>query len=289
MTLEQLLDLIELTDSEKTRIISLSWRFPRVRELAQEYMSGKVAYADAVAEFEALVTEEASVWALDILYVCECFTLLKKKYDEKGYSEKLFVDSAKDIMVKIRECVIVRGDIGTVHIGWFEKYFTLERVACGRLQFGCHTTYPFEKYEKNGIVLNKGDLILDCHIPSQMPLPEEACFDAYRRAYEHYSHLFPDGIIKIFCGSYLLTPQLQHLFGANTRRFASDFDVVHVRPWDSFHDAWRIFDTKDISDLDKLPRTTSLQRRFADYMKEGGEFATAFGVIFFDGEKIVNK
>lgn len=292
MTYEQLLDVAGFNDVEKGRLISLSWRFPETKKYAEEFMAGDRSYASfdkAVKQVESMAKIEASAYALDMTFLCHCFSMLPEVYEANGIPYEMFEDTAKDLLYKTRECVICLGDIGTVSVYWYWEFLALSRFAFGRLQFGRLRKFDNGHYEKNGYTIDDGDTVLDCHIPSGGPLTQEMCFDSYRKVWEFWHHLFPDNVVRIQCGTHLFYPGYRDIMGANTRAFADNFDIIAVTEKEEFTDAWRFLDTKDISDTDRLPKVTSLQRRFAEYIKNGGKHGSARGVLLFDGEKIVNK
>lgn len=291
MTYEKLLITAGFNEVEQSRLISLSYRFPETREYAEEFMTGDRSYESfdaAVKKVHVLATDEASVYALDMTFLCHCFSMLDKIYEDNGISAEIFENTAKDLMYKTRECILRYGDIGTVSVYWYWEFLALHRFAFGRLQFGCLRRFENGRYEKNGYVIEEGDLVLDCHIPSGGPLTQEMCFDSYRRVWEFWHHLFPDNVVRIQCGTHLFYPDYQPIMGANTRAFAGNFDIIAVTEKPDFGDAWRFLDTNDIEDTSKLPIRTSLQKRFVEYIKNGGKYGSARGVLLFDGERIVN-
>lgn len=292
MTYEELLRVAGFNDVEQSRLVSLSYRFPEMKTYAENFMSGSRDYASFDAEvkkIDAHVTEEASVYALHMVFICHAFSMLKDLYVKEGIPLEMFENTAKDLMYKTRECVLRFGDIGTVSVYWYWEFLALKRFAFGRLQFGCLRKFDNGHYEKNGYAIDDGDLVLDCHIPSGGPLTQEMCFDSYRRVWEFWHHLFPDNVVRIQCGTHLFYPGYQPIMGANTRAFADNFDIISVTDKEDFGDAWRFLDTNDIRDTEKLPRVTSLQTRFAEYIKNVGKYGSARGILLFDGEKIVNK
>ena len=292
MKFEELLETAGFNDVEQSRLISLSWRFPQVKEYAEKFMSGDRSYDSfvvAVKATEALATEEASIYALDMLLACQCFVLLWDVYQENGLPFEMLENTSKDLVYKTRECVLRYGDIGTVSIYWYWEFFALKRFAFGRLQFGCLRKFPHPTYTKNGYTIETDSLVLDCHIPSGGKLTQEMCYDSYRRVWEFWKGLFPDEVVRITCGTHLFYPPYKELFGENTRLFSENFDIIKVTEKDTFDDAWRFLDTNDLSNLDHLPTGTSVQRRFVEYLKNGGTYGSAYGVLIFDGEKIVNK
>ncbi len=292
MTYENLLKTAGFNDVEQSRLISLCYRFPEMKDYAESFMSGDKSYESfekEVKKIDAHVTSEASLYALHMVFLCHAFAMLEDDYNKSGIPHETYENTAKDLMYKTRECIIRFGDIGTVSVYWFWEFLTLNRFAFGRLQFGCLRKFDFEAYEKNGYRINEGDLVLDCHIPSGGPLTQEMCFDSYRKVWEFWHHLFPDNTVRIRCGTHLFYPGYREIMGANTKAFADNFDIISVTEKEQFGDAWRFLDTNEISDADKLPKVTSLQRRFAEYIKNGGKHGSAVGILIFDGEKIVNK
>ncbi len=292
MTYENLLNTAGFNDVEQSRLISLSYRFPEMKEYAKSFMSGDRAYASfetEVKKIDAHVTPEASVYALHMVFLCHAFAMLEEVYAENDIPHEMFENTAKDLMYKTRECILRYGDIGTVSVYWYWEFLALHRFAFGRLQFGCLRKFENGHYEKNGYTIDDGDLVLDCHIPSGGPLTQEMCFDSYRRVWAFWHHLFPDGVVRIQCGTHLFYPGYRSVIGANTKAFADNFDIISVTEKEEFGDAWRFLDTNDIADPSKLPTVTSLQRRFIEYIKNGGKYGSARGVLLFDGDKIVNK
>jgi len=292
MTYEELLKVAGFNDVEQGRLISLSYRFPQMEEYAKAFMASDRSYESfdrEVKKIDAHKTEEASVYSLHMVFLCHAFSMLRDVYIEKGISLEMLENTAKDLMYKTRECILRFGDIGTVSVYWFWEFLALYRFAFGRLQFGCLRKFDNGHYEKNGYKIDDGDTVLDCHIPSSGPLTQEMCFDSYRRVWEFWHHLFPDGVVRIQCGTHLFYPGYKDIMGANTRAFVDNFDIISVTEKDEFGDAWRFLDTNAISNPDNLPTRTSLQKRFVEYIRNGGKYGSARGILLFDGEKIVNK
>ena len=96
----------------------------------------------------------------------------------------------------------------------------------------------------------------------------------------------------ICCHSWLLYPDTKDLFkcSRNITDFYNDFDIIGKDESEGFSNAWRVFE-KDYnqSEIDSLPDNTSLQRNFIQWLKNGGKTGNGFGVIIFDGQKIINK
>ena len=67
------------------------------------------------------------------------------------------------------------------------------------------------------------------------------------------------------------------------RRFYETFEVFNPRENTEDYDLWRIFYTQT-KDYKSLPRETSLQRLFYDYLNEGNHFGYGYGVIDYKPE-----
>ena len=248
MTYEDLLKTAGFNDVEQSRLISLSYRFPEMKTYAESFMSSDRSYQsfeNEVKKIDAHVTDEASLYALHMVFLCHAFAILDGVYAENGIPHEMFENTAKDLMYKTRECVLRYGDIGTVSVYWYWEFLALHRFAFGRLQFGCLRRFT-ATYEKNGYRIDEGDLVLDCHIPSGGPLTQEMCFDSYRRVWEFWHHLFDDNVVRIQCSTHLFYPGYQSIMGNNTKLFRDNFDIVLVNEKEEFGDAWRFLDTNDI-------------------------------------------
>lgn len=285
MDIKFLLSKIGFEEKEIDDILELDKRFPEIKEFSEK------AFTDDFAEIDKILLEkessDVSVRRIRLLFLSHAFVALYGVYLENGYSEELYYGAANDLISKARECENMHGEKGIRPFNWFRNWFTLKRFALGRLQYGIDKTYPLDLYEKCGYKVDKGDFVLDCHIPSDGPLTEEMCLNSYKLAYDFFKNRFPDGVMRVVCSTWLFTPAHLHVLGKNSQRFASDFDIVFTTSSDNFDEGWRVFNQIDMSDPDSLPVDTSMQRRFVEYMKSGGKFGSGYGVFFFDGEKIL--
>ena len=87
MTYENLLKTAGFNDVEQGRLISLSYRFPEMKTYAEAFMSGDRSYQsfeNEVKKIDAHVTDEASVWALHMVFLCHAFSMLDGVYEEQG-------------------------------------------------------------------------------------------------------------------------------------------------------------------------------------------------------------
>ena len=66
------------------------------------------------------------------------------------------------------------------------------------------------------------------------------------------------------------------------------FDIIDKKADENNKDFWRIFNMdyqKGI--LNKIPQDTTLRRRFKEYFDKGNTMGSGYGILLFDGEKIL--
>lgn len=248
----------------------------------QEYLNGVIELSKEYNENEC---------TLDFIFLLLCTPIVYERYKEKGIPEETYWDTMADMRCKLIECIKCEEVPGTFVAGWYNGFFKLERFAYGRFQFE-ETDYgnDFDFVTKAGYRLTKGQTMIGFHIPSSgVPLTDEVRLDAYKKAYEQYKHLFPDGIMYFCCGSWLLYPRHKEFLPekSNILKFMSDFEIISWSESEDFHDAWRIFDKYSDLPADQLPTDTSLRKAYAEWLKAGNKGGSGNGVIVFDGEKIL--
>ena len=141
-----------------------------------------------------------------------------------------------------------------------------------------------------GHVIHTGDKYVNFHIPSLgIPLTDEIRMDSYRQAFEFFKDEFGGGPVIFGCGSWLLYDKYLDFLpeNSNTAKFIRDFEILRQEAKEEFNDGWRIFDRFSDLPVEQWPRDTSMRRAFAEYVEAGGKTGHGFGVIVFDGEKIV--
>ncbi len=221
-----------------------------------------------------------------LFYIC-LSKQTRKAYEERNIPYQVFYDSMYDLRCKLMECHKMHGIWGSFVAWWFKRFFDLTRFALGRLQF---ETIEFNKhYEKNGNILNPGDVVLNIHIPSRGPFPHEACMESYRKAAEFYKNVFKGRPTAFVCHSWLLYPEHRNFLPENSNilSFMNDFDIISSEDDPNFGNLWRIFHQDYKGDISQLPRETSLQRAYVDWISKGNGVGNGFGVFFFDGHKVL--
>ena len=71
--------------------------------------------------------------------------------------------------------------------------------------------------------------------------------------------------------------------------FAGDWDILSSQESEEFHDAWRVFGAASKLPPEQWPEDTSMRRTYKKWILEGHKAGSGFGVLLFDGEKILNQ
>lgn len=237
-------------------------------------------------------------WGIDyrtliFVFLINATKWVKEMYAFRGVPEQAFFDIFDDFKWKLQECHQVEHAWGTFVAGWFARHLEMRIFRCGRFQYELSEYWRDEDYEgPEGIVITKGTPMLDMHIPSSgIPLTDEVRLDSLKQAYAFFKDRFPDGIMKVQCGSWLLFPKHREFLPekSNILKFMDDFDIITENEHESFHDDWRVFyDCTDLP-LEQWYENTALQRAYKKWLLEGNKTGSGFGIILFDGEKILRK
>ncbi len=257
--------------------------FPKVREPVSHGM----AYG-RVSELAAVFGEDPDL--LQLLFALRASEILRVRYAEAGLPDTLFWASVTDFKYKLLECMECRGKPGTFVGWWNDGLFRMNRFTRGRFQYERHA-FPAEDFTTScGKVIRWGDPVANFHIPSSgVPLTDEVRLASYREAYEAYRPMFPDGKAVFFCESWLLYPAHDEFLppGSNIRKFLHDFELVKSGESERFGDAWRVFGRAAERPPEEWPRDTSLRKAYAEWICSGRKAGWGWGVIVFDGEKIL--
>ncbi len=85
------------------------------------------------------------------------------------------------------------------------------------------------------------------------------------------------------CNSWLLFPRHREVLKptSNIIAFMNDYDEVHTELYEDYAVAWRIFGVMYEGDVEKLPQKNSLQRAYAQWMRNGEKLGHTKGVIVY--------
>ncbi|HAN20514.1 MAG: hypothetical protein A2Y15_04235 [Clostridiales bacterium GWF2_36_10] len=216
-----------------------------------------------------------------LFYICLSHHT-RELYKEKNIAYDIFYDSMSDLKWKLFECKKVYDIWGSFVAWWFGRFFDLTRFAIGRLQF---ETYEFGRtYSKNGLTIKPNNIVLNVHIPSCGPMKHEDCLASYKKAAEFYKDVFKDRPVVFICCSWLLYPAHREFLPAssNILAFMSDYDIIESSIDEEGSFMWRIYETMDFKDMEKLPCDTSLRRAYYDWLSKGNKGGSGFGVFVYN-------
>jgi len=204
---------------------------------------------------------------------------LKELYIERGIDPKIFHNTMLDLRYKLDECKAVKGVIGSFVAFWFDRFFNLERVGLGRLEFEVD---PFgHNYSCEGHILTPETKVINVHIPRTLThLTPESCDEAFAMAKEYFKDQIGDDCAFV-CHSWMLYQGNEHILpeDTNVHRFMSRFTILQSTVDTSLSDLWRIFDTDD-KNPDHLPTDTRMRRAYVEHLKKGGALGQGYGVFF---------
>ena len=310
MVSAELLSILQFDAEDITEILAKDNVYGNdIAPLAEKYMRGgrenilvPVTQAQMVAEKDVtlsflekaklLAQTESDIYMVQLLFWLRCIPYLEQDYRRLGIEKDMLVNSMMDLAYKNRECKKHNGCCG-VETYWFYLFFWCKLFALGRLQYQT-VVYEEEIYTSGDYVLNPGDRVFKCHIPSSGKLTPQLCMDSLDKAYAFFKDELKDNVLPVCCASWLLFPNYAEKVypdGSNLKAFSQMFDVVSTTETENFTISQTIFGMPYSTPLDKLPQDTSLQRNFVSYIKSGGTFGSGFGILLYDGvqRKIINK
>lgn len=230
--------------------------------------------------------------SLQLFFLIAAAEELHAVYKSNGLSDELFWNSIADLRYKYKECVDCK-EVHGIFVGWWELgFYDLTRFALGRYQYDTGAEFDLDEYTTSaGITVKKGEKVLNFHIPSSgIPLTDEVRLDSFKQAYEFFKDFRrEDGLIIFVCNSWLIYKGYREFLPTNSNilKFIDDFEIVESHANDNFGDAWRIFAKYADLPPEKWPEDTSLRKAFKESILNGKKTGSGYGIIVFDGEKIV--
>ncbi len=233
-------------------------------------------------------------YTLNTVFFISCSEILRERYKEEGRSDELFWDTIADVKYKTLECIFCKDIIGIYVPLWFVGIFGMGLVQLGRFQFH-KVEFTTDFTTKSGYTLHKGDPIYNMHIPANNgPLSREACIESFKLAYKYFKKYndFEGDIMIIKCGSWLLNPDHPKILpeDMNIMKFYNMFEMYETYEPNDYlaEEGCRFFGNCFGMKYEDLPENTRLQRIYKKYLLDGNKPVNGRGIIFFDGEKIVN-
>lgn len=261
-----------------------SKHFQAFQQLVIAYEEEMVTdFKETVQSLKIIAKEtEINIYTLNLLYLIVISQHLASKYQNMNWSEEMYDEAMLDLKYKLIECYRLHKVWGNFVIEWDIGFFQLKRVALGRLQF---EMWEFSyDYEKDGHQLHPGDKVINMHIPSSGTLLLSECKKSFELAARFYRKEFEEGPIPFICTSWLLYPANKEILpsDSNIVQFMNLFDIYGKYDDEKKQDLWRIYLSDWEKEPDQLPRTTTLQRAYADWMKKGNPVGMGKGVFFME-------
>jgi hypothetical protein len=194
----------------------------------------------------------------------------------RGISDEISWATLADLGRQIAIHRRTHGEFGLETHWWVTTAFTGVIYQLGRLQFLLHQP----RHPVPGVA--EGEWILGVHIPETGPLTPEAIDDSFTQAKTFFAEHFPEKPVRVAnLVSWLIDPYLLDNLpqDSNMVRFGRRF-TPYGNPDDSQSSAvYFTFRTRDLDNLDKLPRDTVLQRLVLDRIAAGGIWQNAYGYV----------
>lgn len=269
--------------------------FPAAAEfqrLIRQYCANGYHYSSVKAQIPALSQRcRIPAESLNLLLLLSASEDLRAAYREARMPDGLFLETMSDLCCKAEECFRVHGVYGCFVSNWYDKFFSLEILKLGRLEYEI-SSYPWAfSYEGHGLHLTQGMPVKNLHIPSGAPLSPADCLASYQKAYDFFRKDLINGILVCVCRSWLLHKSTLTLLPAqgNTGRFIRSFQILQQEDQEEFHNGWRIFGAAHQNPPSELPEDTAMQRAFKKHLCQGGTVGSGSGILLFDGERVLTE
>lgn len=235
-----------------------------------------ISIAQSVAQLLHMHTYTAEL----LIFIC-LSKHLKELYIEREIDLEIFHNSMLDLKYKLDECKVIKGVVGTFVSAWFGRFFNLERVGLGRLQFEVD---PFgRQFNSDGYHFTPESKVINVHIPrTSTHLTPESCDSAFAMAKEYFKDQI-GGKCAFVCRSWMLYSENDDILpkDSNVRRFMSRFTILSSSKDPNLSDLWRLFDT-DEKNIHLLPTDTRMRRAYVEHLKKGGSLGKGYGIYVYE-------
>ena len=247
-----------------------------------DMFAGEYAIGEEMCEMSAAAGYDDRYFAL---FMCVYHSVTTKRmYEERGLSGEIYINSMRDITANSR---LFDGRWGTDTYKWIVLLMKLKVYRIGRFDYqpasvSCDAIGDGGT-RIGGKLIKNGDPAVNIHIPNGEPLTKESRESSYRAAYEFFGFT---GDAVFACESWLLYEGNREMLpeSSNIVSFMDDFRLLHTTSGHDFGEMYRIFGSGcDCTKPESLPRTTSVQRAYADRIAAGGEVGESYGIFVFDG------
>lgn len=208
------------------------------------------------------------------LYFCE---ELKKRYESKGISKKILLDTLSDIVRWTNVWSELKGELYLGEISWLSDHMKMKLFRLGRLQY-CFSRAKFDVLSRQ---IKKNDNIIDVHIPAGKPLKREDCTASFKKANVFFKKYFPEfGYNYYMTHSWLLDENLKEILKpeSNILNFQNMFEVVkRVRSDDVLRFVFKNNTTRE--NIAAAVCASAFEEHIKKKAQSGGDFYANYGVI----------
>lgn len=200
---------------------------------------------------------------------------LHQRYQEKGISDEIFLNTMQDIVTWTKTWSAVKGELCLLETQWLHRHFQMWLFALGRLQF-CMCLLSMDLPDLN---LKAGQGLMEVHIPATGPLDYEECLESFEMANEFFKTYYPDFPYDDYmCDSWLLDETLKEYLkpDSNILQFQSLFEYVRKRPENDILKCIFPRDTTEENLKDVVP-TSSFSAKIKDAVLNGVQFYEVLG------------
>ncbi len=263
--------------NEKLEPILRKWygeiKFPaEYDEAFEEYLA--TVKVDETATPETYEEADGPQNFLTYLYFCE---QLQQRYREKGISETILYDTFQEFYRWTISRSKLAGKLNFDTCWWVNRTMTMRLFRLGRLNF----CIGAEEHGVPSYHLEKGDPIIEVHIPRESNLLREECLASLTQACVFFAKYFPEYKWKAFtCYSWLLDSELNGLLSAqsNIIQFQELFDVVlEHEAEETLRYVFGCGVTKE--NIAEQECKTSLARKVRDKVLDGVAFHESYGIV----------
>lgn len=267
MTVQELCKRIELQESitERVNTFISSYDFSEAETILQELITPETAKA-AYEKLTSTFQEDE-----DKIKILSCYltgvSRVYDKYQEKGISGEIYVDTFKCFTRFIEECKAKTGKYAFDRAFWTWRQSSMLLFRIGELE-----------YE---IIEEKGKKEISIHIPSDAKMSDEIIDSSIKAAQEFFAIHYPEyADCDYVCDSWLLSPKLKELLNedSNIIRFQNRFEIIEENKEAKDIFEW-LFKTNEDADIETLPENTSLQRKAKAILLKGDNIGIAVGML----------
>lgn len=266
MQIEELMRRIGLSDGAQQAVRD-------TKILPGEYEEWKRIFKEDFKEFLERWKQRSdrSRWALRfyLQMACEVYD----EYKEKKIGDEVFNQTFSDIAIWCDDCCYRQGVYGLEEVWWVAQSIKMKLFRLGRLQF--EPIVLDEALQGEDAVLERGEEVLNVHIPAGEPLEYEACLESFRMA----ETFFGKENQKYICDSWLLSPVLKELLpqDSNIIKFQNMFHICKV--YDTFPQAEQRIFGEVKNDKAEYPEETCLQKKAKAYVMKKKKIGIGIGYI----------